>query len=416
MAISPPLVIACVVPLPPYPAGSAVVCAEVLRELAARGHRIRSIAPVTEDTQRQAEDFDRRHPALGITRFVVPYFEMFAFTADDTATEEYRAGERAGVRDALRSRLAAERVDVVLVGREIYGWYVDDILRAAELPFVLISHGGPTTAIVNGAWPAARAHRLLAGMSSADVVVSVARHWRHALGHLGLPRITHIANPVDLARFVPGPRDPELARALRIAPDDVVVLHASNLSAVKRISDLIAAAEVALRRDRRLVFVVLGDGPERATAEDDCRRRGLTGAFRFRGWVDHDATPAYFRLADVVVVTSAHETQSLVCLEAQASGRYLVATDISGAREIVIHQQTGLLVPLGDVIGLADALHTAAGDPARRAAVGAAARQHVEPHALPRIVTAYEQVLLALATAAPTPSGKARLAADPDGA
>ena len=94
------LAIACVVPLPPYPAGSAVMCAEILAELAARGHRLRSIAPMTEDTRGQAADFDRRHRGLDITRFSVPHFEMFAFTADDTATDEFRACERAGLRDA----------------------------------------------------------------------------------------------------------------------------------------------------------------------------------------------------------------------------------------------------------------------------------------------------------------------------
>lgn len=393
------LVLGCVVPLPPYPVGSAVVCDDLLRALAARGHRIWSVAPVTEDTRREGAAFDRRCPTLRVTRFAVPYFEMFAFTGPDTANARYRALERSGVRDAVRSLIAAERPDVLLIGREMYGWHVAEILRETRLPSLLISHGGPSTSILQGAWPAARAREFVACLSTANVIVSVARHWRAALRRLGLRRVHTIPNPVDLARFRPGPRDPALARALGIGPEDVVVMHASNLSPVKRVPDVVAAAEIARRRGARLVSVIVGDGLQRSAAEDMCRRKRLTTWFRFVGWVDHQAMPAYLRLADLVVSTSAHETQSLVHLEAQAMGRCLLATDVPGAREVVTHGETGLLFPAGDVEGLAAAILAAAADPARRAAIGKAARMRVATHALPRIVGAYERCLTALAAA-----------------
>jgi L-malate glycosyltransferase len=393
MTSSMALTLTCVVPLPPYPAGSAVVCADVLTELAMRGHRVRAIAPIAEGARGNGDDPTRRAPRVPVTRFSVPYFEMFRFTARDGASAEYRACERAGVRDALRSSLEAERPDVVLIGREIYGWYVNDIVSAASLPWVLLSHGGPTTAIRHGAWPPTESQELLAGMAAADVVVSVAEHWRVVLRELGLPRVVCIPNPVDLERFAPGPRDIRLMRRLGVVPDDVVVLHASNLSLVKRVRDVVAAADLALKSDRRLLFVVVGDGPEREHAERLCQELGVMARFRFVGWVEHGAMPDYVRLADVVVVPSEHETQSLVYLEAQASGRCLVASDVPGAAEVVSHEKTGLLFPMGDVTRLADVLVAAARDGARRNAIGLAARASVGTHALPGVTDAYEALL-----------------------
>ncbi|HZS34430.1 MAG TPA: glycosyltransferase family 4 protein [Methylomirabilota bacterium] len=385
-------------PLPPYTVGSAVVCAELLEGLAARGHRIWAVAPETPETRQDAGAFDdRRAEALRVTRFSVPYFEMFAFTGPDTASDGYRALERARLRRAVAASLAAEAPDVLLIGREVYGWHLAALVRAAGVPSLVISHGGPSTSILHGGWPAARARALLAGLSSADLVVSVARHWERALRRLGLRRVRTVPNPVDLARFTPGPRDPDLARSLGIGPEDVVALHASNLSPVKRVGDFVAAVAAARRRGARVVGLVLGDGLERAAAEEPSRREGTPSVFRFAGWVDHGAVPAYLRLADLVVSTSAHETQSLVYLEAQAAGRCLVASDIPGAREVVRDGETGILFPAGDVEALARVVARLAADPGRRRAIGLAARRRVASHAASRVIGAYERCLAALA-------------------
>jgi hypothetical protein len=113
--------------------GSAIVCAQLLGGLAARGHRIWSVAPVTEATRREAAAFDRQFPALRVTRFLAPYFEMFAFTGPDRASARYRTIERAGIRRAVRAWVAAERPDVLLIGREMYGWHLADIVRESRL-------------------------------------------------------------------------------------------------------------------------------------------------------------------------------------------------------------------------------------------------------------------------------------------
>jgi len=202
-----------------------------------------------------------------------------------------------------------------------------------------------------------------------------------------------IPNPVDLERFRPAARSSAMSAGLALADGQVVVTHISNLKDLKRPLDLVDAAEIALREDDRLVFVVLGDGPCRGAVEQAAASRGLDGAFRFPGWVDHHLVPDFINASDLVVMPSAGEAQALVYLETAACERTLVASDIPGAREVVEDGRTGLLFPTGDVSALAATILTAARDPGLRARLGRQARRSLAPHSLDRVVAAYEQVL-----------------------
>jgi glycosyltransferase involved in cell wall biosynthesis len=170
-------------------------------------------------------------------------------------------------------------------------------------------------------------------------------------------------------------------------------MHVSNLRDIKRPLDLVASAAEALRQDPRLLYVIVGDGTLRRAMEDECRRRQVAGRFRFTGWVDRARVPAYLNLADLVVMPSEAESRSLVCLEAQACGRLLLASDIPGARELLADGATGLLFRKGDVDDLtAKTLHAAA-DPGLRAAIGCQAREAVRACALPDAIMAYAAAL-----------------------
>jgi 1,2-diacylglycerol 3-alpha-glucosyltransferase len=89
-----------------------------------------------------------------------------------------------------------------------------------------------------------------------------------------------------------------------------------------------------VRRIPRLLYIIVGDGPGRVQLEAQCRGKGIVDRFRFPGWIEHTRMPDYLRLADIVVMPSESEGQSLVYLEAQACGRVLLASRIEGARII----------------------------------------------------------------------------------
>lgn len=86
-----------------------------------------------------------------------------------------------------------------------------------------------------------------------------------------------------------------------------------------------------------------------------------------------------WRQAAIAVLPSTYgEGVPKALLEAAACARPIIATDIPGCREVVRPGETGILVAPGDVEGLARSIAAMAEDPARRAAMGAAARAMVE--------------------------------------
>jgi glycosyltransferase involved in cell wall biosynthesis len=95
-------------------------------------------------------------------------------------------------------------------------------------------------------------------------------------------------------------------------------------------------------------------------------------------WLGHVGDIAgFWRRTHVAVLPSRREGMPMSLLEAAACGRALIASDVPGCREVVIHEQTGLLFPVDDAPALADAMARLAADPQLRAHCGAAARQRV---------------------------------------
>jgi glycosyltransferase involved in cell wall biosynthesis len=96
-------------------------------------------------------------------------------------------------------------------------------------------------------------------------------------------------------------------------------------------------------------------------------------------WLGHVADIAgLWAKAHVAVLPSRREGLPLSLMEAAACGRALIASDVPGCREIVVHEQTGLLFPVNDAAALSDAMQRLAADPHLRARCAIAARKLVE--------------------------------------
>jgi glycosyltransferase involved in cell wall biosynthesis len=91
----------------------------------------------------------------------------------------------------------------------------------------------------------------------------------------------------------------------------------------------------------------------------------------------HDV-PDLLAASDIFVLPSLWEGLSMALLEAMASGLPIVASEVSGTVQVVIPNETGLLVPPGDVQKLTEAIKQLLSDPTRAQAMGAAAKQRVE--------------------------------------
>jgi glycosyltransferase involved in cell wall biosynthesis len=374
--------------LPPHPGGTAEVGLQVLNGLARLGHECRAIASITEQTKGYDEQWGGEI-ACAVNRYVLPEFILstdVVFRSPAGGETERRALE------PLLSRALADAPDAIILGREAFVLHLAAVPAAQAFPrLVICHHTGLPGALRDGLYPDSVCRELLGQMRTSSCLVAVAEHIAAGWRRLGLENVRTIANAVDGGVFSPRAKNAALLRTLDIAVDDVVVLHLSNLKPLKRVGDLIDSAARALQANARLLYVIVGDGPERGELEQACRRHKIAGRFRFTGWVPRRDVPDYLNLADMVVLPSALEGLPLVMLEAQACARLVLASDIAGARELIHHGQTGLLFPAGDVADLADQTLRATADPQLRADIGRRARQQAEGRSLQAMVGAYEQ-------------------------
>jgi phosphatidylinositol alpha 1,6-mannosyltransferase len=139
------------------------------------------------------------------------------------------------------------------------------------------------------------------------------------------------------------------------------ILYAGRLSPEKGIRELVAAADGH-------PLVVVGDGPLRTE---------VPGA---RGFVAHDELERLFERAAVVACPSHREGFGVVCAEAMAHGRPVVAGDVGGLRDLVVHEETGLLVRPRDVGALREALERLLADRELRRRMGEAGRARIGEH------------------------------------
>jgi glycosyltransferase involved in cell wall biosynthesis len=121
-----------------------------------------------------------------------------------------------------------------------------------------------------------------------------------------------------------------------------------------------------------LHVLLAGDGPDRDRLVASARALGLEDRVRFAG-ARRDVANVLAAL-DVFVLSSDFEGSPLALIEAMAAGKAIVATRVGGVPDLIDDGVHGLLVPPGDPGALGTALLSLARDPARRAALGAAAR------------------------------------------
>ena len=143
----------------------------------------------------------------------------------------------------------------------------------------------------------------------------------------------------------------------------------------KGIDLLIAAfAEIAAERpDIRLKLAGRGTPRQLARVRDLARRAGLEDRVEVIGNVDGERQGELLRRALMVCVPSRYEGWCMVAVEAAAAGKAVLGTDIDGLRDAVRHDETGVLVPPGDVGALADGMRVLIADDSKRRALGAAA-------------------------------------------
>ena len=235
----------------------------------------------------------------------------------------------------------------------------------------------------------ARAHRVIA---VSNAVASEIRTQRIVSdGQLAV-----VTNGVDVDRFNVEFDRTRFLQTLGLPANVPLVGSVGELRTLKRHDDFIRAAARVSSRFPEVHFVLAGLDTSLSREvhkhlEQLVSETGLNDRFHFAGWVE-DAEKL---LSAIDLFVSASETESfgLAMAEAMAAGTPVVATATEGAREVVVDQETGLLVPIGDVAQIADSIATLLSDGDRRRRMGSEARRVVnQKFSLQRMVDQIEQI------------------------
>ena len=235
----------------------------------------------------------------------------------------------------------------------------------------------------------ARAHRVIA------VSNAVARELR-AQRIVSDGQLAVVTNGVDVSRFNVDFDRVEFLKSLGLPADVPLVGSIGELRTLKRHDDFIRAAALVAARFPDAHFVLAGVDSSLSREVHKhlaqlVRETGLNGRFHFLGWVED--VEKLLLVLDVFVSASETESFGLAIAEAMAASKPVVATATEGAQEVVIDQETGFLVPIGDVTRIGESIGMLLSDEERRRRMGARAWEVVNrKFSLQRMVDEIEQI------------------------
>ena len=227
-----------------------------------------------------------------------------------------------------------------------------------------------------------------------DAICAVSAAVAKKLEAIGYPaeRIRIVANGVDIGAIRAAAAESDASLPDGFGPGVPVVGMVARLVPVKAADDFLRAAALvlAVRPDTR--FVLFGDGPLAGPLKLLARELGLDDRIAFVPGTGTSPMP-YLARFDINVLTSRSEGAGLVLLEGMALSKPCVAMNVGGVPEIVLDDETGILVQPRSVSGIAAGILELLADPQRAAAMGAAGRRHVEEeYSIGRMGSLYLQV------------------------
>jgi glycosyltransferase involved in cell wall biosynthesis len=242
------------------------------------------------------------------------------------------------------------------------------------------------------------AYRLSNGLVDHMTIVSQAAADRF-IGERIVPKdlLTVVPNGVDTEyiRSVPAGGREALRQSLGFGRE-FVWLAVGRFEIAKDYPNMLGAF-ARVRADRPdAVLLLVGRGSLQAETEALARKLGLAEAVRFLGV--RDDVPQVMNAADAYVMSSAWEGMPMVLLEAAAAGLPIVATTVGGNHEVVLHEETGFLVPSRDQEALAAAMLRLSGLPeSQRRAMGLRGYEHIRAHyGLDRVAERWEEIYRAV--------------------
>ncbi|HXN20954.1 MAG TPA: N-acetyl-alpha-D-glucosaminyl L-malate synthase BshA [Candidatus Binatus sp.] len=366
--------------------GSGVVATELGIELAARGHEIHFISYAMPIRLSEAHERIYFHE-VEVTSY--PLFDHPPYTLA-LATRMYEVAEEASL-DLLHVHYAIPHSVSALLARMMS--------QRKRLPFITTLHGTDITLVGND-----RSYLPITRFSieESDGVTAISNYLRDRTIHdFDIKRpIEVIPNFVNCDLYM---RCADQSARERWAKNgEPILMHLSNFRPVKRITDVVEIfARVRSKIPAKLVM--MGDGPDRGSAEFLVRKNGLSKDVFFLG--KQDRVQEKLGLADLFLLPSEEESFGLAALEAMACEVPVIASNVGGLPEVVTQGVDGYLIPPHDIEAGAKYALEILSRPDRGRAMGQQARinarsKYCSNDVIPQYEAYYAKVLNAAGKAA----------------
>ncbi len=201
--------------------------------------------------------------------------------------------------------------------------------------------------------------------------------WLHEAAALPRDRTMTIHSGLDPTPFLQV-SGAELRAAMGVPEDRPVLLHIAHLRPIKDHPTLLRACARLCEEGVDFTLWLVGYGPEETRLRALAAELGLEACCHFLG--RREDIPALLAAADIAVLSSQQEGMPGALMEAMAAGRPIVATNVGGLPELVLPDETGLLVPPGDPAAFAAALTRLLADASLRQTLGNNGRSRLLSH------------------------------------
>ncbi len=209
--------------------------------------------------------------------------------------------------------------------------------------------------------------------------------------------IEALSNGIDLSRFAKGRANSEIYERYGIDKDKSTVLYIGRVDPEKSLDILMKAYIKAQNKIENSQLVIVGDGTVRPKLEKMAADAGIADRVIFTGRVLGSDLPQLYRTGDLFCITSKTETQSIVLLEAMATGLPAIAVKAGAVPELVHDEENGHLCEADDIDSVAEGMIDIMNDPEKRKKMSEASlkivRKHDIAHTLTRIEEIYNSVL-----------------------
>lgn len=354
--------------------GSGVLATELGMALSDKGHEIHFISyqqPVRLHF----------HPNICYHEVSVPTYPLFDYPPYETA-----------LTSTLVNVIKVNKLDILHVHYAIphasAAYYARQILKKTrqDIPYVTTLHGTDITLVGKDQ---TYAPVVTHSINESDAITAVSDSLREeTYRSFDIQKdIVVIPNFVDTERFRQSDKD---HFKKMVAPNgERILVHASNFRKVKRVEDVIRIFE-RVRERVPSKLLMIGDGPERQHAEELARTLRIFKDIRFLG--RQDQMDEILSISDLFLLPSQSESFGLSALEAMACGVPVISTNAGGLPEINIHDKTGYLSDVGDVLNMSQhAIHILSDD-STLGSFKNAASLHARSFDKGRIVPVYEEL------------------------